>query len=123
MKVKMRHRLGSLGPCNDGGEEFSLFKGSLCFLLLGGGSRSKLRRGSFPPDLLRAGRGREPERLDDRLNIRDLKPSSSGEQTGVLPVVTTGEHSFEALLAVAFLPFGLITLSGTFRLASAVGFV
>jgi hypothetical protein len=35
---------------------------SFCFAFLGGGSKSKLRRGSFPPDLLRT------EREGDRLN-------------------------------------------------------
>ena len=56
---------------------------------------------------------RELERSDDRLNIWDLAPSSIGERRGVLPVVRTGERSFEALLAGAFLSFGLITLIGS----------
>ncbi len=109
-------KLGSPDACNDAGTESSLFERLLCFLLLGGGSRSKLGRGLIPPDLLREGRGRELERSDDRLQIKHLRSRAiiyiSRERTGVLPVVKTGERSFEALLAGAFLSFGLITLIG-----------
>ena len=83
---------------------------------------SKLKRGSFPPDLLRTEREREPWSAGDRLCICDRMPSSMGDRAGIL--FSTGEEAGPFVLrAAAFLPFGLITLSGTFRLASAVGFV
>jgi hypothetical protein len=68
---QLQLRVFLAATCNDGDEESSLLVGSFCFLFppLGGGSRSKVKRGSFPPDLLRAGRVREQERSDDRLNI------------------------------------------------------
>ncbi len=95
---------------------------SLGFLFLGVGSMFKLRRGSFPADLLRTEREVEPWSAGDRFSICDRKPSSMGDLAGLL--LSTGDERGPFVLgAAAFLPFGLITLSGTFRLASAVGFV
>ncbi len=83
---------------------------------------SKLRRGSFPPDLLPTEREGEPWSAGDRFSICDRKPSSMGDLTGIL--LSTGDEAGSFVLgAAAFLPLALITLSGTFRLASAVGFV
>ena len=49
-------------------------------------------------------------------------PSSMGDRAGIL--FSTGDEAGPFVLgAAAFLPLALITLSGTFRLASAVGFV
>ena len=83
---------------------------------------SKLKRGSFPPDLLRTEREGEPWSAGDRFSICDLMPSSMGDRAGTL--FSTGDEEGPFVLgAAAFLPLALITLSGTFRLASAVGFV
>ena len=83
---------------------------------------SKLTSGSFPPDLLRTEREGEPWSAGDRFSICDLMPSSMGDRTGTL--FSTGDKEGPFVLgAAAFLPLALITLLGTFRLASAVGFV
>ncbi len=77
--------------------------GSFAFLLLGAGSGSLVRRGE--PDLLRW----EEERGNSWVRV----PSSMGERTGVR-LDATGEGSFEALVAVAFLPLALIWFVGLF---------
>jgi hypothetical protein len=78
--------------------------GSFAFLLLGTGSGRPLRREE--PDLLRW----EEERGNGKVRV----PSSSmGKRAGVRLDVT-GEGSFEAFVAVAFLPLALIWFVGLF---------
>ena len=77
--------------------------GSLAFLLLGAGSGRPVRRGE--PDLLRW--------EEERGNSWVRAPSSMGERVGVR-LVATGEGSFEAFVAVAFLPLALIWFVGLF---------
>ena len=77
--------------------------GSLAFLLLGAGSGRPVRRGE--PDLLRW----EEERGKSWVRA----PSSMGERVG-LRLVAPGEGSFEAFVAVAFLPLALIWFVGLF---------
>ncbi len=85
---------------------------SFCFLFLGVGSMSKLRRGSFPPDLLRTAREGEPWSAGDRFSICDLMPSSMGDRAGTL--FPTGDEEGPFVLgAAAFLPLALITLIGS----------
>ena len=73
---------------------------------------SKLKRGSFSPDLLRTEREGEPWSAGDRFSICDRKPSSMGDLAGIL--LSTGDEAGPFVLgAAAFLPFWLITLIGS----------